>query len=59
MKYLRRGIWFIAGRLLVICLVLGLLITAFYYTMNLSNIILRYMIVPQCYEINFNKTIFR
>ena len=38
MKYLRRGIWFIAGRLLAICLVLGLLITAFYYTMNLSNI---------------------
>ena len=38
MKYLRRGIWFIAGRLLVICLVLGLMITIFYYTMNLSNI---------------------
>ena len=38
MKYLRRGIWFIAGRLLVLCLVLGLMITAFYYTMNLSNI---------------------
>ncbi len=38
MKYLRRGIWFIAGRLLVICLVLGLMITVFYYTMNLSNI---------------------
>ena len=38
MKYLRRGIWYIAGRLLVICLVLGLMITVFYYTMNLSNI---------------------
>ena len=38
MKYLRRGIWYIAGRLLVICIVLGLMITAFYYTMNLSNI---------------------
>ena len=38
MRYLRRGIWFIAGRLLVICLVLGLMITVFYYTMNLSNI---------------------
>ena len=38
MKYLRRGIWFIAGRLLVICLVTGLMITAFYYTINLSNI---------------------
>ena len=38
MVYLRRGIWYIAGRLLVICLVLGLVITVFYYTMNLSNI---------------------
>ena len=38
MKYLRRGIWYIAGKLLVICLVLGLIITVFYYTMNLSNI---------------------
>ena len=38
MKYLRRGIWYVAGRLLVICLVLGLMITVFYYTMNLSNI---------------------
>lgn len=38
MTYLRRGIWYIAGRLLVICLVLGLMITVFYYTMNLSNI---------------------
>ena len=38
MTYLRRGIWYIAGRLLVICLILGLVITVFYYTMNLSNI---------------------
>ena len=38
MKYLRRIVWFIATRLLVICLVLGLIITTFYYTMNLSNI---------------------
>ena len=38
MKYLRRGIWYIAGRLLVLCLVLGLMITVFYYTMNLNNI---------------------
>jgi len=37
-KYLRRIIWFIATRLLVICLLLGLMITVFYYTMNLSNI---------------------
>ena len=38
MKYLRRGIWYFAGRLLAICLVLGLMITVFYYAMNLSNI---------------------
>ena len=38
MVYLRRGIWYVAGRLLVICLILGVLITAFYYAMNLSNI---------------------
>jgi len=37
-KYLRRIVWFIATRLLVICLILGLVITVFYYTMNLSNI---------------------
>ena len=38
MKYLRRIIWFIATRLVVICLILGLIITVFYYTMNVSNI---------------------
>jgi len=38
MKYLRRIIWFVAGRLLVVCLILGLLMTVFYYAMNLSNI---------------------
>ena len=38
MKFLRRGIWYVAGRLLVICLVLGLMITVFYYTMYLNNI---------------------
>ena len=38
MKYLRRGIWFVAGRLLVICLILGLAISVFYYAMNYSNI---------------------
>lgn len=38
MKYLRRGVWYLAGRLLVLCLVLGLLITAFYYAMYLTNI---------------------
>lgn len=38
MKYLRRIIWFAAARLLAACLILGLVITAFYYAMNLSNI---------------------
>ena len=38
MKYLRRIIWFFATRLLVLCLILGLVVTVFYYTMNLSNI---------------------
>ena len=38
MKYLRRGIWYLATRLLVICLVFGLIITVFYYAMNLTNI---------------------
>ena len=38
MKYLRRGIWYVAGRLLVICLIFGLMITVFYYAMNLTNI---------------------
>ena len=38
MKYLRRIIWFFANRLLVLCLILGLVVTVFYYTMNLSNI---------------------
>ncbi len=38
MKHLRRAVWFVAGRLLVLCLVLGILITVFYYAMNLANI---------------------
>ncbi|MBR6443340.1 MAG: hypothetical protein IKS46_06615 [Clostridia bacterium] len=38
MKYLRRIIWFFANRLLALCLILGLIMTVFYYTMNLSNI---------------------
>ena len=38
MKYLRRIVWFFANRLLVLCLVLGLIVTVFYYAMNLSNI---------------------
>ncbi len=38
MKYLRRGIWYLASRLFLICLLLALAITVFYYAMNLSNI---------------------
>ena len=38
MKYLRRIVWFFANRLFVLCLILGLIMTVFYYTMNLSNI---------------------
>ena len=38
MKHLRRLIWHIASRLLIITLVLGLLITGFYYAMNMTNI---------------------
>jgi len=38
LKYLRRGIWYIASRLLVICLILGIAVTIFYYAMNLSNL---------------------
>ena len=38
MKYLRRGIWYLASRLLLICVVLALMITVFYYAMNVTNI---------------------
>lgn len=38
MKYLRRLIWFVASRLMIILIVLGLLTTAFYFSMNASNI---------------------
>jgi len=36
--YLRRLIWYIASRLLIVCCVLGLLIMAFYFSMNATNI---------------------
>ena len=38
MTYLRRLIWYIASRLLIVCCVLGLLIMAFYFSMNATNI---------------------
>lgn len=38
MKFFRRFIWYIAGRLLIICCVLGVMTTAFYFAMNAANI---------------------
>ncbi len=38
MKYLRRLIWYVGTRLLVLLCVLGLMTTAFYFSMNATNI---------------------
>jgi len=38
LKYLRRGVWFLASRLFLVCLILGIAMTVFYYVMNLSNL---------------------
>lgn len=38
MKYLRRLVWFLASRLMVITLVLTMAVVVFYYAMNLTNI---------------------
>ena len=38
MRYLRRLIWFIASRLFLAVLILGLMVIAFYYAMNLTNV---------------------
>ncbi len=38
MKRLRRLVWFIAGRLIIITCVLGLMTIAFYFSMNAANI---------------------
>ncbi len=38
MKHLRRLIWFIASRLLMVCAVLGLMVVTFYYAMNVTNV---------------------
>ncbi len=38
MKYLRRLVWYLATRLLVLCCVLGLMTMAFYFAMNATNI---------------------
>lgn len=38
MTYLRRLVWFLASRLFIVTMVLGLAVTVFYYAMNLTNI---------------------
>ena len=38
MKYINRFVWYIATRLMVCCFVLSVLVFAFYYAMNASNI---------------------
>lgn len=38
MKYLRRFVWYVASRLLLACVLLGLLVVTFYYAMNVTNI---------------------
>lgn len=38
MKYLRRFLWYVASRLAIILVVLGLITTAFYFSMNATNI---------------------
>lgn len=37
MKYLRRLIWHIASRLLILTIVLGMMVISFYYAMNMTN----------------------
>lgn len=38
MRYLRRLVWYIASRLFILLLLLGVLIVTFYYGMNATNI---------------------
>lgn len=38
MKHLRRLIWYAASRLMLLTLVLGMMVVAFYYAMNATNI---------------------
>lgn len=37
MKYLRRLLWYVSSRLLILCCVLGLMTMAFYFSMNAAN----------------------
>lgn len=38
MRYVRRIVWYIAARMLLITVILGLMVAAFYYAMNFANI---------------------
>lgn len=38
MKYLRRFVWYIASRLLMLCALVGIMVVVFYYAMNTTNI---------------------
>ena len=38
MKYLRRFVWYLATRLMLVCAVLSLMVVTFYYAMNTANI---------------------
>ncbi len=38
MRYLRRLVWFIASRLFIVLILLGILTVTFYYAMNATNI---------------------
>lgn len=38
MKFLRRFVWYLAGRLLLVLMVLSLCVVTFYYAMNAANI---------------------
>ena len=38
MKYLRRLLWYLVSRLLILCLALGLMTIVFYFSMNATNV---------------------
>lgn len=38
MQYIRRLVWFIATRLIILCILLGMLVCGFFMAMNMSNI---------------------
>ena len=38
MKYLRRFVWYLASKLMLICAIIGVMVVVFYYAMNTTNI---------------------